>query len=40
MASLFAESKDIKFAENKVTVKISMKADTLAQLEKLAEEMK
>ena len=40
MASLFAESKDIKFAENKVTVKISMKADTLTQLEKLAEEMK
>lgn len=40
MAALFAESKDIKFAENKVTVKISMKADTIAQLEKLAEEMK
>lgn len=40
MAALFAESKDIKFAENKVTVKISMKADTIAQLEKLADEMK
>lgn len=40
MAALFTESKDIKFAENKVTVKISMKADTIAQLEKLAEEMK
>ncbi len=40
MAALFAESKDIKFAENKVTVKISMKEDTLAQLEKLADEMK
>ncbi|MDD6487527.1 MAG: FprA family A-type flavoprotein [Spirochaetales bacterium] len=40
MAALFAESKDIKFAENKVTVKISMKADTIAQLEKLVEEMK
>lgn len=40
MAALFAESKDIKFAENKVTVKISMKADTIAQLEKFADEMK
>ena len=40
MAALFSESKDIKFAENKVTVKISMKADTIAQLEKLADEMK
>ncbi len=40
MAALFAESKVIKFAENKVTVKISMKADTIAQLEKLADEMK
>ncbi len=40
MTSLFAESKDITFAENKVSVKISMKADTIAQLEKLADEMK
>lgn len=40
MVALFSESKDIKFAENKVTVKISMKADTIAQLEKLADEMK
>lgn len=40
MEVLFVDSKNITFAENKVTVKISMNEDTILQLEKLAEEMK
>ena len=39
MASMFEASKDITFAENKVTIKISMTAENEAALEKLAEEL-
>ena len=40
MQALFEGSKDITFAENKVTIKIAMNDETVTQLEKLAEEMK
>ncbi|MCR5698635.1 MAG: MBL fold metallo-hydrolase [Treponemataceae bacterium] len=39
MTSMFEGSKDITFCENKVTIKTAVKADTLAQLEKLADEL-
>lgn len=39
MTAMFAESKDIKILETKVTVKIAMTAETQSQLEKLADEL-
>ncbi len=39
MTAMFAESKNITICDTKVTVKIAMTADTVAQLEKLADEL-
>ena len=39
MTAMFAESKNITICDTKVTVKIAMTADTVAQLEKLADEI-
>ncbi len=39
MQALFAESRDITFAQNKVTMKIAMNEDVELQLEKLASEL-
>ncbi len=39
MAGMFEQSKNIKLLETKVSVKISMTADTVVQLEKLADEL-
>ena len=39
MAAMFAESKNITICESKVSVKISMTAETVSQLEKLADEI-
>ncbi len=40
MQAMFENSKNITFAENKVTIKIAMNDETVSQLEKLADEMK
>ncbi len=40
MQAMFENSKNITFAENKVTIKIAMNDETVTQLEKLADEMK
>ena len=39
MQAMFENSKNITFAENKVTIKIAMNDETVSQLEKLAGEM-
>ena len=39
MTAMFAESKNITILDTKVTVKIAMTAETVAQLEKLADEL-
>ena len=39
MAAMFGQSKNIEICENKVSVKIAETADTVAQLEKLADEI-
>ncbi|MBQ9205809.1 MAG: FprA family A-type flavoprotein [Treponema sp.] len=39
MAAMFEQSKNITICENKVTVKIAETSDTVAQLEKLADEL-
>jgi len=39
MQAMFENSKNITFAENKVTIKIAMNDETVSQLEKLADEM-
>ena len=39
MAAMFANSTNITFAQNKVTIKISVKDETITQLEKLADEL-
>ena len=39
MAAMFEQSKNIEICENKVSVKIAETADTVAQLEKLADEI-
>ena len=39
MAAMFEQSKDITFAQTKVSIKIAMKDADIAALEKLAEEL-
>lgn len=39
MATMFEAAKDITIAQNKVSIKIAMKDDNIAQMEKLADEL-